>query len=131
MTEADPAAISVADLFTNLSSETDRLARIALCLDEALSKQTAVTDYGCAPSRELQSIDALRQSLLALSQITAAAASEVRTTESPSLTIASLATGISIERVRKACLRPVSTIQKCGIEPASVSCSAQTFFEEF
>jgi hypothetical protein len=131
MTQTESDTISVGDLFANLSSEADRLGRLAQCLDDALGRQGNGRDCGCPPLVELQGIDTLRQSLQALGQITAAAAVEVRSNSTSFLSIAPLAEGVALERVREACLGPTSTAQNCAMEGAVAPSPVHSFFEEF
>ncbi|UWQ94529.1 hypothetical protein K3728_12495 [Rhodobacteraceae bacterium M385] len=103
--------------------------QIAQRLDHALG-DIAASDSEVAATLmvELQDIDSIAQALDALRQITAAAAAEVSATGSIHLRATPLGSGVTLERVREACLTTAETAQSaCAKSPPAPS----AFFEEF
>lgn len=123
------STISVGKLFANLSGEAGRLTQIAQRLDHVLG-DIAASDSEVAASlmAELQDIDSIAQALDALRQITAAAADEVSATGSMHLRATPLGAGVTLEKVREACLTTAETGQ-CGC--AKSPPAPRSFFEEF
>lgn len=129
MSRGGASTIAVGKLFANLSSEAGRLAQIAQRLDHALGDLAASdSDVAIALMAELQDIDTIAQALCALRQITDAAAAEVSATETMHIRTAPLVAGITLERVREACLNTAETVQPKRAKSPPVPCS---FFEEF
>lgn len=106
MRAADEDTISVSKLLQNLSSELGRLEQIAQRLDDVLG-DLAVSKQPLANGlpAEVQDVDTLRQSLQALKQIAASAANEVSHQADTDLPKAALCVGVTLGKVRDACLR--------------------------
>ncbi len=112
--------ILVATLFENLSCEARRLASIASNLDGLMAAIAA--SAGRMTSDQvlgLQNIDALRQSLEAIAQITTLAAKSVPSDADFTFIRNDLANTVTVRKVRDGCLGPPSDIAEPHQTPKS------------
>lgn len=124
--------IPVSALLQNVSYEVERLAQVAEGLDEIVGDLAASNRDGAAPlSVRFQDVDALRQALHAIAQVTMTAARDIPQGSDPWLPKGALAEGVTLEKVRDACL--------CTDAPGAVPARTSTgemkdepsFFDEF
>ncbi len=99
--------IPITVLFENLSDEIMRLAEVALELDGLMVlSSTSGAEMAADRLAGLQGVDALRQSLEAIAQITRSAAEIIPVAANIALPRGELAHGVTIQKVRDACLAP-------------------------
>lgn len=102
----EPAdSIDIVHLLENIAGEANRLAGVASELD-GLMADIAVSEFGIATDQlvRLQSIDALRQALEAIAQVTRSAAQALPADSAIGLSRRKLADGVTLQEVREACL---------------------------
>lgn len=93
-------------LFRNISGEVAHWAQVAERLDELIGQMpVAAGDDVNQRATQLQDMDALRQALHAIAQITSSAASEVPLDADFRLNKDTLSMSVTMESVRNACLR--------------------------
>lgn len=133
MADDPEGRIEASTLMRNLSRELLRLTQIAQRLDDGLG---ALAGSTTAPSsallNELQEIDALRQALAALQKISATGADELSPHPYIHLSKATLSHGVSMEKVRNACLhRPEAASQHLAVaDPSNQRPLDPIFFDE-
>jgi hypothetical protein len=120
--------IPIHTLLENLSRETARLAGVASELDELVGS-LATTGGNIGPEQivGLQSVDALRQALVAIAQITQTAATVLPAEANILLPRSKMASGVTIQAVSKACLGPDLVPSRCN-DPAPAN---SVFFDEW
>lgn len=122
--------IALTRLLRNISEESGRLAQIAENLDYLLGEMASGQHQ---LSSEFQNVDMLRQSLQALKQITAAVANELPWHADLELPKAALAMGVTLEKLREACLATddLSTVQPRSSAHHRTETGDPAFFDEF
>lgn len=123
--------ISVSALLQNVSYEVERLAQVAEGLDEIVGDLAASDREGAVPlSARFQDVDALRQALHAIAQVTMTAARDIPQASDARLPKGTLAEGVTLEKVRDACLR---TEQRAGASTRTDRSGTDdpSFFDEF
>lgn len=122
--------IPIVTLFENLSTETDRLAGVAAGLDAMMATlAVSPSEVTSDQLRGLQDVDALRQALEAISQITRSAANGLPDGANVDFSRSELAAGVRIQQVRDACLG-TALQQDRSHEDLPASSAEPVFFDE-
>lgn len=97
--------IPIIKFLENLSDETGRLAVVVSDLDDLMATMAvAPSSLTAEQLHGLQSVDALRQALEAIAQITRSAANSIPADADTALSRSDLAGDVNIQKVRDACL---------------------------